>query len=163
VPAAYSFTARASDAFGCIGVRSYTLTVNCPGIDISPATLSNATQYAAYTTTNFNATGGTGPYLWDITSGALPTGMSFSTAGRLSGTPGSAPGSYSFTVRARDANNCFTTLPMTLTVVCPPITLTPATLGECAAVPGLHAGLLDGSGGSAPYTFAITAAACLRA
>jgi hypothetical protein len=159
VPASYPFTVRASDLYSGVGVRSYTLTVACPAIDITPKTLADATQYAAYTSVTLNASGGTAPYQWDISSGALPTGMSLSSAGVISGTPGSAPGSYAFTARVRDANNCVSTQALSVRVVCPPITLTPSTLADAQQFAAYSAVLLDGTGGSAPYTFSIQSGA----
>ncbi|MBE2286008.1 MAG: putative Ig domain-containing protein, partial [Prosthecobacter sp.] len=159
VPASYPFTVRASDSYSGVGLRAYTLGVACPVINITPKTLSDGTQYAAYSSVTLNASGGTGPYQWDITTGALPTGMSLSSTGVISGTPGSAPATYSFTARARDVNNCVSTQALSLRVVCPVVTLTPATLADAqqfAAYPSVQ---LDGVGGSSPYTFSITAGA----
>ena len=42
------------------------------------------------------ATGGTGPYGWSVSAGALPDGLTLSNAGLLSGTPTSA-GTFNFT------------------------------------------------------------------
>jgi hypothetical protein len=41
----------------------------------------------------FTATGGTTPYVWSVTNGTLPPGLTLSAAGLLSGTPTSA-GTY---------------------------------------------------------------------
>jgi hypothetical protein len=40
-----------------------------------------------------------------VTAGALPTGLSLSSGGIISGTPTTA-GTFTFTVTARDANGC---------------------------------------------------------
>lgn len=56
----------------------------------------------AYTQTTLTAANGTAPYTWSVTGGALPAGMSLSTAGVLSGTP-TASGSFSFTVTVTDS------------------------------------------------------------
>jgi len=58
---------------------------------------------AAYSAT-LSATGGTGSTRWAVTGGALPPGLTLSTAGLLSGTP-STDGSYAVTVTATDAND----------------------------------------------------------
>ena len=47
------------------------------------------------------ATGGTPPYQWAVTSGALPSGMSLWSTGELTGTPGAA-GTFRFSVSATD-------------------------------------------------------------
>jgi len=63
----------------------------------SPAFLVAGTVNTVYPSTTFTASG-TAPITWTVTSGTLPTGMSFSTAGVLSGTPtATASGSITFT------------------------------------------------------------------
>lgn len=50
------------------------------------------------------ASGGSGPYAWSLSSGSLPSGISFNGAtGVLQGTP-TAPGTYSFSVALSDGN-----------------------------------------------------------
>ena len=58
---------------------------------------------AAYASVTFQSVNGTGGISWSIQSGALPAGMSLSTAGVLSGTPTSA-GTFNFTVLATDSS-----------------------------------------------------------
>ena len=48
------------------------------------------------------AQGGTPPYSWSISAGALPSGLSLSSGGALTGTP-SAAGNYTNTLRVTDA------------------------------------------------------------
>jgi len=63
----------------------------------SPAFLVAGTVNTLYPTTTFTASGST-PITWTVTSGTLPTGMAFSSAGVLSGTPtATASGSITFT------------------------------------------------------------------
>ncbi|MEQ1750828.1 MAG: putative Ig domain-containing protein, partial [Prosthecobacter sp.] len=158
-PATYNFYARASDANGCPGVRAYALVIGCPVITITPTTLTAATQYAAYTAQTMTATGGTAAYTWTVFSGSLPTGMTLSAAGVLSGTPGSNPGSYNFTLQARDANNCTSTRAYTLTVNCPPITLSATTFVNAQQFSVYTPQTITAAGGNAPYSFSITAGA----
>lgn len=49
--------------------------------------------------------GGTAPYTFTITSGALPSGLSMSSAGVISGTPTAVADTTIF-VRVTDANGC---------------------------------------------------------
>lgn len=51
---------------------------------------------------NLTATGGTVPYAWVMTTGALPTGLGLSGSGAISGTPTSV-GDFSFTYTVTDA------------------------------------------------------------
>jgi uncharacterized repeat protein (TIGR01451 family) len=55
---------------------------------------------------SFAATGGTGPYSFSIVAGALPVGMTMSSAGLISGAP-TASGNGSVTVRVTDGNGDF--------------------------------------------------------
>ena len=78
---------------------------SCPNITITPdAALPNGLAGSSYNDT-LTASGGTAPYSFAVTSGALPDGLSLSAAGVLSGTPTTAAG-YSFTVQTTDANGC---------------------------------------------------------
>ncbi len=63
----------------------------------APLTLPAGTQGGAYPTTTFTATGGIGTYSWAVTSGALPAGLTLTTAGILSGTT-TTSGNFSFNV-----------------------------------------------------------------
>jgi uncharacterized repeat protein (TIGR01451 family)/CSLREA domain-containing protein len=71
-------------------------------LTVGPGTLPNFTIGVSYSQ-NIIASGGTGPYSYVVGSGGLPTGLTLSTAGVLSGTP-TANGSFTFTVLATDAN-----------------------------------------------------------
>ncbi len=100
----FNFTLKATDANGCTGTQSYALTINCPVITLTPASLPNGTTGTAYNQP-LTAAGGTAPYTFSVTAGALPGGVTLSTAGLLAGTP-TAAGSFNFTVTATDANGC---------------------------------------------------------
>ena len=85
-PASYSLTVQARDAKGCVGTKSYTLVLQCPGIAMTPTTLSAATQLSAYSAT-FSVSGGTAPYTFAL-AGTLPDGITFDpVAHTLTGTP----------------------------------------------------------------------------
>lgn len=62
-----------------------------------------AAQVGVAMSATVTASRGTAPYLFAITSGTLPTGVSFVNTGSISGTPSQA-GTFSFTVQATDAN-----------------------------------------------------------
>ena len=94
--------------------------VECPVLNITPAIPASPTAQAYYTIT-FALTGSNEPVTWSLQSGALPAGMTLSSAGQFSGTP-ALDGSYTFTVRAQTADNCVATLAVNLTVN-PPTTM----------------------------------------
>jgi|GEM_PF-466984 len=78
------------------------ITVNpAPAITTSGA-LTAGMVNAAYSAT-LTATGGSGTLTWSLASGALPTGLSLSSAGVISGTPAS-PIAASFTVKVTDSS-----------------------------------------------------------
>ena len=63
----------------------------------------------------FTASGGTAPYTFKVSAGNLPPGVSLNANGALQGVP-SAPGSFSFTVQATDANQLSGTAQASITV-----------------------------------------------
>ncbi|MCW0218643.1 MAG: putative Ig domain-containing protein, partial [Prosthecobacter sp.] len=158
-PGTYNFIARASDENGCPGVRAYALSISCPAITINPTTLPAATQATAYSTQTLEAGGGTAPFVWSLTEGALPTGMTLSSAGALSGTPTSTPGTYNFTVEARDANNCAATRAYAFTVNCPTISLSSTTFANAQQFVAYTSQTVTASGGNTSYTYAIQSGA----
>jgi len=93
----------ASDANNTFNSASNTVNVQfqAPTITVAPATLPGGTQGVAYSQT-LTASGGTAPYTFSFT-GALPTGLTLTPAGLLSGTP-TATGPFTFTVTATDAS-----------------------------------------------------------
>lgn len=82
--------------------RSYTLVIDAPQIAFGTATLPAATYGVAFSQ-SLQASGGTAPYTFAIIAGALPQGITLSTAGVLAGTPAAA-GTFNVTIEARDAN-----------------------------------------------------------
>lgn len=72
-------------------------------IQISPATVPSSAVGQTYSVT-FTVTGGTAPYTWSLSSNSspLPSGLTLSSGGVLSGTPQSN-GVYAFTVQLSDA------------------------------------------------------------
>ncbi len=72
----------------------------------SSPTLPQATQNSAYQAT-LATSGGTGPYTWSVASGStLPSGLTLSSAGVLSGTLNSSVGvgTYTFTIKVTDTS-----------------------------------------------------------
>ena len=110
----FPLTVTGTDENLCAGSCSYTLVVNgCPALTVDPQTVSAGVSGSAYRQ-SFTATGGLAPYPFTL-SGSLPAGLSLSPAGVLSGTP-TQTGSYSFTVFAKDANQCNGSRAYTLSV-----------------------------------------------
>ncbi|MCB2230942.1 M4 family metallopeptidase [bacterium] len=95
-----SFTAAVTDNGGGSAQQVVSLTIN-PVVSILTASVANAVQGAAYSA-QLEGTGGTGVKTWaDINSDLVGTGLSMSTDGLVSGTPGDT-GTIEFMARYRD-------------------------------------------------------------
>jgi hypothetical protein len=92
---------------------SFNLT-NGAVINLSPTTLPHATAGVAYSQT-LTANGGSGPYTFVLTAGALPAGFTLSSSGLLTGTNTQAA-TFNFTVKATDSGGFSGSQAYTLTV-----------------------------------------------
>jgi hypothetical protein len=107
-------------------------TANCPPITVNPATVPTGKQPGVPYSVTISAIGGTAPYIYTVPSGALPPGLTLTSAGVLSGTP-TMYGTSIFTITATDANACTGFRIYTITInalVCPTLTILPATLPD---------------------------------
>ncbi|WP_168389207.1 IPTL-CTERM sorting domain-containing protein [Xylophilus sp. Leaf220] len=157
----FTFTVTATDSSSgagapFTGARTYTLGVAAPTVVVAPTTLPNFTVGAGYSQ-NVSASGGTAPYTFAITAGVTPAGITLSVAGVLSGTPTSA-GTFNFTATATDSNGFTGNRAYTVTVAAPTITVAPTSLPNAVAGQA-YSSTLTANGGTAPYSFAITAGA----
>jgi YVTN family beta-propeller protein len=101
------------------------------------------------------ATGGVGaPYTFAVSGGALPAGLTLSSAGTLSGTPAQA-GIFSFTVTVTDASGGTGSTPFSLTITAglpgAPVIGT-ATAGDSQATVSFTAPASDGGSAITSYT-----------
>ncbi|MHB8342873.1 MAG: putative Ig domain-containing protein [Ferrimicrobium sp.] len=99
-----------TDSGGASSTTSLTLVIN-PPLSITTTSLPSATSNQAYSTT-LSATGGAGSYNWSATG--LPSGLSMSTSGVISGTPGNA-NTASVVVTVSDSSAQSTTVTLSLT------------------------------------------------
>jgi hypothetical protein len=97
----FAFSIRVSDGSGRSATASFAVTtVNA--LRVLTTTLPEVKAGSAYGAT-LQATGGTSPYLWTVVEGRLPTGLTLSSGGVVTGTPsGGSP--TTVVVAATDAS-----------------------------------------------------------
>jgi hypothetical protein len=112
---------------------------------------TNGDVGTAYTQT-ISATGGSGSYAFNKTSGTLPTGLVLTNDGVLSGTP-TAVGSFSFTVTVTDSLNNSATQLYNMTIN-PPVMITATSLNDSGfESPVLGNGQYEYVPAGTPWTF----------
>ncbi|HMX26525.1 MAG TPA: putative Ig domain-containing protein, partial [Blastocatellia bacterium] len=145
----FSFTVTATNtASGCTGSQSYTVSIACPTITLTPTTLPGVAVGDAYNQTITASPAGS--YSFAVTNGALPTGLTL-TGGVLSGTV-SATGTFNFTITATGAGGCTGTQSYLVTISSPFCATPPANLtswwkaeGNPSDVRNTNNGTLQGS------------------
>ena len=132
VSGTFPLTFTANNGSGTPVTQTFTLTVACPEITVTPGgALASGTIGTAYSQ-SFAASGGTAPHTFSVSAGALPPTLTLGPTGVLSGTPTQA-GTFNFTVTATDALGCSGSVSATITISCPTITVTPTTVPDAIA------------------------------
>ncbi len=94
---------------------------------VTTMTVPNGVEGTAYAPTQLAATGGTGMgFMWSVSAGALPAGLTLSASGLLSGTP-TANGTFDFTARVVDSSGRVGTRAFMFTIA-PGLSIVTATL-----------------------------------
>jgi len=144
-----------------IGKASGTVTIvnDDQPVTVAPVSLPSPAVGVAYSRA-VTATGGSGSYTFAVTAGALPPGLFLSPTGALSGTP-TAGGSYTFTITATDTSAApgpYTgSQAYTMTLGVPTLQLPGGPLPSATRSEAYTATVDPASGGTAPYTYAVTA------
>jgi outer membrane autotransporter protein len=155
-PGTYNFSLTSTDNNGDSSNQAFSLAVAAPAISLDPLTLADGTVGTAYSQA-ITASGGSGPYTYALASGAIPAGMSFTSAGSFNGTP-TVAGSFNFTVEATDTFGSTGSQAYTFTVGSPTIALAPATLADGTAG-AAYSQSVSATGGTAPYTYSLLSGA----
>ena len=109
------------------------------------------------------AKGGVPPYRWEVSDGALPTGLLMAASGKVTGTP-TILGTFLFSIRVADATGASASLQSSISVSrrvvvtgnpCTPVSPCSVEAG-CLTVCGVFGFL---SGGIAPYKYKVTSGA----
>ena len=149
----YSFRIRATDSGTAAAEATFSLSITGALSITTNTSLATGSAGSPYSQ-SFAATGGTPPYSWSET-GALPAGLTFSTAGVLSGTP-TQVGTFPITVQVTDASGLKATGSYSVQVVSGlAIATAPVLPPATAFVPYSYA--LQTAGGSPPYSWVVTA------
>ncbi len=149
----YTFSVVVTDADGLNSSSSFTVLIKPQPLSITtPAPLASVATGSPLSI-KFAALGGVPPYTFSST-GTLPPGTSLAGDGTLSGTP-TTPGTYNFSVLVNDSVQSQPgSRSFSLTVNTAALTAT-ATLGN-GQVGVAYTGQIGATGGTAPYTFAVT-------
>lgn len=150
----FNFTAQVVDHNSIMATKALALTVLPPVSVATPATLNGGSLNSNYSAT-LAATGGFAPYTWTRTSDALPAGLTLSSAGAITGTP-TATGVFTFTAQVTDALGATASRQFTIAIAGGLAVASPATLPG-ATVGAPYSQTLLASGGTAPYTWLVTA------
>ena len=123
----------------------------------TPSQLTEREVAKAYSET-LQATGGTQPYKWTISEGAIPDALVLSPAGVLSGTPTNA-GTGNFTARVADSAGVAVEKRFALPIK-PPAQQTPLAISTTSPLPGGAVGTayserLQATGGQPPYSWKV--------
>lgn len=155
-----TFTATDSGTPTALSATSSPLSITiaaAPAIVFSTTSLAAGTVGTSYSA-SVAATGGVGTLTYSVTGGALPIGLTLSSAGVISGKPTTA-GASSFTVTASDAygDSASTTSPLSITINNPALSVTTTSLPAGVANVLYSSQSLVASGGSGTgYSWVLT-------
>lgn len=139
--------------------RSFSTTITIyTGLTILTTSVPNVVVNTAYNQT-VSAVGGTSPYTYTLASGSgpLPSPLQLNSAtGAITGTP-TVPGTYNFTVQVADSSGPQQVKTQALTIIVySALNFPSVTLPSGVVSTAYSSSLLSASGGTSPYTFAIT-------
>ena len=150
----FDFTVRVTDSANQSATRPLRFTINAAvtALAISNAALPNASVGVEYAQA-LQATGGRGPYVWSVGSGALPAGVTLSPSGSIAGVPSTA-GPATFTLRVTDADSRTAERAFTITVGAA------VNISACPTPGGFlntsYSAAATGTGGTPPYLWSVT-------
>jgi hypothetical protein len=156
---AFTITVTDSEATSQTATRDFTVAVAAPtALTIETASLPGGIASQPYSA-SITAVGGTTPYGWTISTGALPPGLTLGAdTGVISGTP-IVSGTFEFTVSVSDSSASPQTATRALS-----ITVTPGLLITTVSLPpgsthSSYSTTIVVTGGTAPYAFSVSGGA----
>ncbi len=153
----FGFTIQVVDSSSPQQTASATFSIAiAAGLSIATTGLPGGAVGSAYSAT-LGASGGTTPYAWSVSSGALPPGLSLGVStGTLSGIP-TAAGSYTFTVTVTDGSSPPQSSSTSFTVVISTpgvLAITTSSLPD-GILGAAYGATLTASGGTPPYAWTL--------
>jgi Putative Ig domain len=152
-----NFTVQVRDSSTVPQTASAALSILIVGVlQITTSSLPAPQMQQAYNA-SVGMTGGIAPYVWSVSSGGLPPGLSLNATGVITGTPTTA-GAFQFTVQVADAPSISQTAsePFSLVVPASSTTLEITTVTvPSAQVQTSYSATLSATGGTAPYSWTI--------
>jgi hypothetical protein len=148
-PNSVTITATSVENTSSSGSDTFTITATVAPLAVQTASLPQGTAGVAYTSTTLQATGGVSPYSWSVPSGSLPTGLSLSAAGLISGMP-TAGGTSTFAVQVQDSTGALAGASETIVIAGGSGNACGSPGGSESLLKGQYAFLLEGSDGNGP-------------
>jgi hypothetical protein len=143
-PNSITITATSVENSSSSQADTFTITPAVTGtLTVQTFSLPQGTVGVAYPSTTLQATGGVSPYTWVVDSGTLPSGLTLSSAGVISGTP-TTPATYNFDVTVQDSTQAVASSPESITVVTANGNACGAPGGKESLLKGEYAFLLEG-------------------
>lgn len=155
--AAYVFTVTCNDSTGLSASRTYSGFVGTYTLSLVPGALQSATPGTSYNAV-VSTVGGQAPYVYSVTAGTLPVGLSLnSSTGAITGIVAASEAGLvrNFTIRSVDANNVQASVAYALTTSAYTVTLVNGSIANAIeGSPYSNSGTpLTATGGTAPYTY----------
>ncbi|MFN7936717.1 MAG: putative Ig domain-containing protein [Bryobacteraceae bacterium] len=151
----FPFLVRASADSSLASIKRFTLNVTPRELTVTTSCpLPNGTGGVAYNH-EFAARGGVPPYRWSLAPGAsLPTGLTFTADGRLTGLP-TVPHWWPFNVKVEDSAGNSKELGCGVVVLFPEVSLASSCPLPAGTAGTSYSQRLDARGGTAPYLYSI--------
>lgn len=149
----YTLGITVTDSFNLQAGAEFNIEATAPLVITTANALSRGTEGVPYPSA-IVVTGGTMPYTFTKSAGSLPTGLSLSAAGTISGTP-TATGTFSFTISVSDASGRSASKSYSIAIV-DPLAQTTTRLNDGISGQS-YTQALAASGGYGAYTWSIYA------
>jgi hypothetical protein len=149
-----TFTVQVTDNVSATASEQFTLIIAAAAPGVTTASpLPDGTLGAAYSQT-LAATGGTTPYAWALSAGALPGGLTLNGAGVISGTPTNY-GTFTFTVLLTDYAGLTAAKAFSIHIPVPELDITSVSPMVNAQQGNPYSQALMAVGGVTPYSWSI--------